>query len=1095
MKTFFKIESLHFAIRNVFSKRALLLLFLFLHAAFAQAQFSLMVTKADETCSANGTLTMRTQNANPGATITYSVYPVPGVNPIAVLSIGFLDRLTSGTYRIVATQSNNSTSATQTVTIDKHITPLAYTISGTNITCGNLGTMTVDVFSGIGAFYEIISGPVTAARQTSSTFTGLPPGLYQVRVTDICGQGVVMTYTLFTVTPLIKIAPVVFPVEELPTCNSIIVSNTLTPKPNTLLTYPLTLAYDIFPIGGGAPLTIVKTLTTGDTTSSEVLTEIPFHYNQLYSYRLTVTDNCTNSFFTNNIVNQKININLTGSPGACGTYFLTVTSSNYKGPYQLNFLNSPTGFTRPAASTNYTMPSMAFGDATTPVPFGNYTIEIKDACGRTETASTILIPPNRVPTIDLLRYPGCQSNTSKATITADGRIVSAWLSISPTYSLATPLNISSYINVNGVLVMPSLPQGHYELKITDECGKTFPVVFDVPGLDTKVDIYQTVTCEIGKGSLQIKGQSTPLLSVKLTAAPAAYAGPINEDLSRFINVTNPTTFSLNGLPPGNYSFDVVNSCNVLHQKSITVAAYTVSTNTYTVVQHCGSFDLTFSNVDNVTSKAYFLQKLNTATNTWGHPETNVPYPEGTTPNNINSYSLLNNTTNYNIGYNGNFRIVKYFTSYENGNVGLMHLCIEVIQTFSFFGALEILSIDKTTCNGLNSDVTISAVGFAPLRYEIALKNGLPFSVPNGNNPLFTNLESGVYQFKVYDVCNNFSTRDADVGLLPSILSTIHTPGNMVRCENTDNISKADFNLTSQNAAILGRLDPLVYNITYHSSPGDATTDINPLPDNFPSESTTIYARVEYNNRSDCYGIVSFDLIVNEMTELQMSQTFYICPNDTVTLSADPGYAHYLWSTGAVDVTDITISSSGLYTLLVTEIQNSVSCNTLFNINVILSEIATVKSVEISDWTEDQNTITVLINQPDTSNYSYSLDNEYFQSANVFTGLRPGTYQVYIKDFNGCPSEVFEVSLLNYPRFLTPNNDGYNDVWKIENIEAEPHLEASIFDRYGKLLKVLHANDAGWDGKLNGRDLPADDYWFVVTRENGKVFKGHFAMKR
>ncbi|WP_139171809.1 T9SS type B sorting domain-containing protein [Flavobacterium noncentrifugens] len=1084
---------MHPADRNVFLKRAKLLFLLF-YAAFAQAQFSLSVTKTDETCSANGTLTMATQNANPGAAITYTVYREPGANPIAVLSVGFLDHLAGGTYRILATQSNNSTSATQTITIDKRITPLAYTISGTNITCGNLGTMTVDVFSGTGAFYEVISGPVTIPRQTSPTFTGLPAGVYQVRVTDICGQGWVMTYTLFTVAPLIQITPASFPVEELPTCSSIIVSNTLYPKASTALTYPLHLLYEIFPIGGGSPVAINRILTSGDPAQNDVQTEIPFAYDQIYSYRLTVTDNCTNFFFRNSVVNQKIKITLTGTTAACGNYFLTAAASNYKGPYQLNFLNAPIGFTAPAATTNYTTPTVAFGDNTHPVPFGNYTIEIKDACGHTETASVVLIPPNRAPAVALVRYPGCMSNKSKATITADGRIVSAWLSVSPTYSLATPLNISSFINANGILVMPSLPEGRYKLTITDECGKTFPVVFDVPGLETKVDIYQTATCEIGKGSLRIKGQSTPLLSVKLTAAPAAYTGAaINDDMSRFINTTDPTIFSLNNLPPGNYRFDVVNSCNVLHQKSITVDGYNVTANTYNIVQYCGSFDLTFLNTDNLTSKSYFLQKFNPSTNTWGHPETNVAYPEGTVPTALNSYILTSTTPN--IGYNGNFRIIKYFTSYESGDIGLLHTCIETIQTFTFNGALEIQGVDKTTCNGLFSDVTVSAVGIAPLTYEIVLKNGLPFSVPNGTNPLFTNLDAGVYRFKVNDGCGSFSTRDVDVGLLPSILSTIHMPGNIVRCENPDNTSKADFNLISQNPDILGLLNPLVYNITYHNSPGDATTDINPLPDNFTSESTTIYARVEYNNRSDCYGIVAFDLIVNEMTELQMSQTFYICPNDSVTLHADKGYAHYLWSTGAIDVTEITISSSGLYTLLVTEIQNGVSCNTLFNIDVILSEIATVKSVEISDWTDDQNWITVAIDQPDTGNYSYSLDNINFQSSNVFTGLKPGNYRVYIKDLNGCPSETFEVSILNYPRFFTPNNDGYNDLWKIENIEAEPQLEASLFDRYGKLLKVLHANDAGWDGKLNGHDLPSDDYWFVVTRENGKIFKGHFAMKR
>ncbi|WP_445710532.1 T9SS type B sorting domain-containing protein [Flavobacterium sp.] len=29
----------------------------------------------------------------------------------------------------------------------------------------------------------------------------------------------------------------------------------------------------------------------------------------------------------------------------------------------------------------------------------------------------------------------------------------------------------------------------------------------------------------------------------------------------------------------------------------------------------------------------------------------------------------------------------------------------------------------------------------------------------------------------------------------------------------------------------------------------------------------------------------------------------------------------------------------------------------------------------------------------------------------------------------------------------------------------------------------------------GKQLPSTDYWFVVTRENGKEFKGHFTLKR
>jgi len=53
---------------------------------------------------------------------------------------------------------------------------------------------------------------------------------------------------------------------------------------------------------------------------------------------------------------------------------------------------------------------------------------------------------------------------------------------------------------------------------------------------------------------------------------------------------------------------------------------------------------------------------------------------------------------------------------------------------------------------------------------------------------------------------------------------------------------------------------------------------------------------------------------------------------------------------------------------------------------------------------------------------------------------------------------------------------------------EPGLKINIFDRYGKLLKTLN-NNTSWDGKYNGNELPSSDYWFVVTKENGKEYRG------
>jgi gliding motility-associated-like protein len=88
-----------------------------------------------------------------------------------------------------------------------------------------------------------------------------------------------------------------------------------------------------------------------------------------------------------------------------------------------------------------------------------------------------------------------------------------------------------------------------------------------------------------------------------------------------------------------------------------------------------------------------------------------------------------------------------------------------------------------------------------------------------------------------------------------------------------------------------------------------------------------------------------------------------------------------------------------------------------------------------------------------------------------------------------------VVLLSYPKFFTPNGDGVNETWRIKYAVKEPGMKVVIFDRYGKIITSFGANSEGWDGTYNGTRLPATDYWFVVTRQDGREFKGHFSMLR
>jgi gliding motility-associated-like protein len=87
---------------------------------------------------------------------------------------------------------------------------------------------------------------------------------------------------------------------------------------------------------------------------------------------------------------------------------------------------------------------------------------------------------------------------------------------------------------------------------------------------------------------------------------------------------------------------------------------------------------------------------------------------------------------------------------------------------------------------------------------------------------------------------------------------------------------------------------------------------------------------------------------------------------------------------------------------------------------------------------------------------------------------------------------------NYPHYFTPNGDGINDIWNINDFVKQNEAMIYIYDKYGKLLKLITPDDFGWDGKYNGIELPSSDYWFkAVYKENGKIaeFKSHFTLKR
>ena len=137
---------------------------------------------------------------------------------------------------------------------------------------------------------------------------------------------------------------------------------------------------------------------------------------------------------------------------------------------------------------------------------------------------------------------------------------------------------------------------------------------------------------------------------------------------------------------------------------------------------------------------------------------------------------------------------------------------------------------------------------------------------------------------------------------------------------------------------------------------------------------------------------------------------------------------------------------------------------------------------------------------DATSYEYQLDNGAWQTEPVFNYVAPGNHTISAREINGCGNATSQqFRLIGYPRFFTPNSDGYNDTWNVVN-DSGAISKVFIFDRFGKLLKQLNPSSGGWDGSFNGKAMVADDYWFLIEYKDpvtGSIreFSGNFSLIR
>lgn len=290
---------------------------------------------------------------------------------------------------------------------------------------------------------------------------------------------------------------------------------------------------------------------------------------------------------------------------------------------------------------------------------------------------------------------------------------------------------------------------------------------------------------------------------------------------------------------------------------------------------------------------------------------------------------------------------------------------------------------------------------------------------------------------------------------------------------------------------------------------DALLEHNPLTSlmyaNTSPYNSSVFVRID-DAVNGCSGISEITLQVNRLPQVEGADQAFLCMNQPgleVPIDAGPLDSQpytFIWSFNLGLLPDTTYSIDanqiGTYTV---EVYNAKGCKQIRDIYVLASDMPTINSVTTQGSGVGNNT--VIINATVTSsigaNLGYSIDNPAgpFQPGNQFNNVPCGIHTAYVNDNHGCgvASQAFEI--IGIPVYFSPNADGFEDTWNLRCATAHPNTTVYIFDRYGKPIKQLIAGGAGWDGTFNGKQLPADDYWYLIKFSDGRTERGHFALKR
>jgi len=188
---------------------------------------------------------------------------------------------------------------------------------------------------------------------------------------------------------------------------------------------------------------------------------------------------------------------------------------------------------------------------------------------------------------------------------------------------------------------------------------------------------------------------------------------------------------------------------------------------------------------------------------------------------------------------------------------------------------------------------------------------------------------------------------------------------------------------------------------------------------------------------------------------------------------------------------LTNAKAGTYYLVVTDGRGCTVRTRDYNIPAVNTDLPApryVQTIAIERHTDAR------INPLDTRNGTFELRDRATGAliASNTTGIFvlqkvPADTEVYITYTAGpCSSsqavvriKVYDETVLTIPNAFSPNNDGINDLFRIQVLGYFKLNYLKIFNRYGQMVYDGRDLNLPWDGRYKGNPLPVGTYYWVI----------------